>query len=100
MLAWLGYRRAAWPHTANRHVLLTRVIALGTGPVSADYLDKHQPGVISLERIRLDHILHEAVATGADPLHLTLVFHIDHTNALAYARAASNLLSGSAEQAR
>jgi hypothetical protein len=33
------------------------------------------------------------------PLHLTLVFNIDHTNAMAYANAARNLLSGSAERA-
>jgi Domain of unknown function (DUF4158)/DDE superfamily endonuclease len=35
LLAWLGYRRATWPDTANRHVLITRKSALGTGPVSA-----------------------------------------------------------------
>jgi len=99
LLAWLGYRRAAWPHTANRHVLISRISALGTGPVSADYLDKHQPAGVSLERIRRDRILHEALATGADPLHLALVFHLEHTNAMAYARAARQLLSGSAEQA-
>jgi integrase len=102
LLAWLDYRRATWPHTANRHVLITRKSALGTGPVSAtylaDYLGRHQRG-ISLEHIRRDRILHEALATGADPLHLTLVFNIDHTNAMAYASAASNILSGPAEQA-
>ncbi len=62
-----------------------------------DYLDKHQPRGISLERIRPDRILQEALATGADPLHLALVFNIDHTNAMAYASAARNLLSSSAE---
>ena len=41
----------------------------------------------------------EALATGADPLHLALVFNIDHTNAMAYANAARNLLSSPAEQA-
>jgi len=41
-----------------------------------------------------NRILHEALATGADPLHLALVFNIDHTNARAYANAARNLLSG------
>ena len=35
LLAWLGYRRATWPDTANRHVLISRISALGTGPVSA-----------------------------------------------------------------
>jgi integrase len=97
LLAWLDYRRATWPGTANRHVLITRKSALGTGPVSAsylaDYLGRHQRG-ISLEHIRRDRILAEALATGADPLHLALIFNIDHTNAMAYAGAARNLLSG------
>jgi hypothetical protein len=31
-----------------------------------------------------------------DPLHLALVFNIDHTNAMAYAGAARNLLAGPA----
>jgi integrase len=99
LLAWLGYRRATWPNTANRHVLVSRISALGTRPVSPDYLDKHQPRGVSLEHIRRDRILHEALATGADPLHLALVFNIDHTNAMAYANAARNLLSSPAEQA-
>jgi hypothetical protein len=67
--------------------------------LALDYLDKHQPCGLSLERIRRDRILQEALATGADPLHLTWVFSIDHTNAMAYASAACNLLSGPAEQA-
>jgi hypothetical protein len=99
LLAWLGYRRATWPDTANRHVLVSRISALGTRPVSPDYLDKHQLRGISLEHIRRDRILQEALATGADPLHLALVFNIDHTNAMAYANAARNLLSSPAEQA-
>ena len=98
-LAWLGYRRATWPNTANRHVLVSRISALGTRPVSPDYLDKHQLRGICLEHIRRDRILHEAPATGADPLHLALVFNIDHTNAMAYANAARNLLSSPAGQA-
>ena len=91
LLAWLGYRRATWPDTANRHVLVSRISALGTRPVSPDYLDKHQPPGISLEQIRRDRILRQAPAAGADPLHLALVFNIDHTNAMAYANAARNL---------
>ena len=50
---------------------------------AARNLDKHQPRGISLEHIRRDRILQEALATGADPLHLALVFNIDHTNAMA-----------------
>ena len=89
LLAWLEYRRAAWPNTANRHVLVSRISALGSEPVSADFLDKHQLRGIFLERIRRDRILQEALAVGADPLHLVLVFNIDHTNAMAYANAAA-----------
>jgi hypothetical protein len=37
------------------------------------------------------------VAVITDPLHLALVFNIDHTNAMAYANAARNLLSSPAE---
>jgi integrase len=92
LMAWLEHRRATWPDTTNRHILITRISALGTAPVSPDYLDKHQLRGISLEHIRRDRILHEAMATSADPLHLTLVFNIDHTNAMAYASAARNLL--------
>src|SRR5262249_60996784 len=32
LLAWLGYRRATWPHTVNPHVLVSRISALGTRP--------------------------------------------------------------------
>jgi integrase len=55
--AWLGYRRVTWPDTANRHVLVSRISALGTGPVSPDYLDRHLLHGISLERFRRDRIL-------------------------------------------
>jgi len=88
LLAWLEYRRTTWPRTANRHLVISRVSALGTGPVAAGYLDKHLLLGTPLERIRRDRILHEALATGADPLHLALVFNIDHTTAMIYAGVA------------
>ena len=100
LLAWLGHRRATWPDTASRHVLVSRISALGTRPVSPDHPGKHRPRGVCLEQIRRDRILHEALATGADPLHLALVFNIDHTNAMVYANAARNLLDSPAEQAR
>ncbi len=75
-----------------------RVSVLGIRPVSPDYLDKHQPRGVCLEHIPRDRILREALATGAGPLHLALVFNLDHTNAIAYANAARNLLSSPAEQ--
>lgn len=95
--AWLEHRHATWPGTANRHLLISRVSALGTEPVAADYLDKHLLLGAPLERIRRDRILQEALATGADPLHLTLVFNIDHTTAKSYADAARKLLNTPAD---
>jgi hypothetical protein len=47
---------------------------------------------------RRDRILQEALAAGADPRHLALVFNIDHTNAMAHAHAARNLLGSPAGQ--
>ncbi|MEV5011996.1 hypothetical protein AB0K74_48910 [Streptomyces sp. NPDC056159] len=93
LLAWLAQRRTAWPKTPNRHVLINAKTALGTGPVSAEYLKRHllHQGVY-LERIRGDRVLHEALTAGADPLHLALLFNLSHTTASRYAAIAQNLL--------
>ncbi|MGW6317652.1 hypothetical protein [Streptomyces sp. NPDC055099] len=45
-----------------------------------------------LECIRGDRVLREALAGGADPLHLALVFNLSHTTASRYAAIARNLL--------
>ena len=90
-----------------RHLAGHRQPARPGSPASAhwapgqcpDYPGKHQLRGISLEHIRRDRILQEALAARADPLHLALIFNIDHTNAMAYASAARNLLSGPAGQA-
>jgi len=36
--AWLDHRRATWPRTPNRHVLISGRTALGPGPVSRSFL--------------------------------------------------------------
>ncbi|WP_051858012.1 hypothetical protein [Streptomyces cellulosae] len=99
LLAWLDQRRATWPKTLNRHVLITTKTALGTGPVSPEYLKRHllHQGVY-LERIRGDRVLHEAPTVGADSLHLVLVFNLPHTTASHYAAIAQNLLDDQIEQ--
>ncbi|MEU0822400.1 hypothetical protein [Streptomyces mirabilis] len=65
LLAWLAQRRTAWPKTPNRHVLINAKTALGTGPVSPEYLKRHllHQGV-HLERIRGDRVLHEALTSA------------------------------------
>ncbi|WP_198145433.1 hypothetical protein [Frankia sp. EAN1pec] len=60
LLTWLEHRRTSWPHTPNRHVLVNERTALGTGPISPNYLHQHllRHGV-RLDRIRADRVLHE-----------------------------------------
>jgi integrase len=91
--AWLQHRHATWPHTPNRHVLISAVTATGTTPVSDYYLSWHLllRGV-ALEQIRGDHVLHEALAVRADPLHLAAVFQLSTATAIAYANIARALL--------
>lgn len=97
--AWLKQRRAAWPHTPNRHVLISAATTLGVQPVSKGYFLFHlQRCGIELDRIRKDRILHEALTAGADPLHLSLVFNLSHTTANRYAGIAQHLLGGQLEQ--
>jgi integrase len=90
---WLQQRQATWPHTPNRHVLVSAVTATGTAPVSDYYLSWHLllRGV-QLEQIRGDRVLHEALAVRADPLHLAAVFNLSSATAIAYADIARSLL--------
>jgi integrase len=91
--AWLDHRRATWPHTLNQHVLISGRTALGVQPVSKHYFQRHlRDHGIRPERIRGDRILHEALAVGLDPLHLSLVFNLSHTTASRYASIAEQLL--------
>jgi integrase len=96
--AWLEHRRATWPNTPNRHVIISAKTALGTGPVGKPFI-RFQLGRngFSLDRIRADRVLHEATTTGADPLHLSLVFNISHTTAIRYTSAAGHLLNNELE---
>ena len=92
--AWLDYRRATWPNTPNRHVLISKRTALGDAPVTRGYLDFHlKPHGVSVERIRRDRILHEALTGRPDPLHLSLMFGISARPASQYARIARDLLA-------
>ncbi len=93
LLAWLQHRQATWPHTPNRHVLVSAVTATGTAPVSDYYLSWHLllRGV-QLEQIRGDRVLQEALVVRADPLHLAAMFHLSTATAIAYADIARALL--------
>jgi len=47
---------------------------------------------VQLELIRGDRVLHEALAVGADSLHLAAVFNLSSATAIAYAEIARSLL--------
>lgn len=83
LLTWLRYRQVTWPHTQNRHVLISEFTTTGASPVSDYYLSWHllMHGV-QLEQIRCDRVLQEALAVQADPLHLAAVFHLSSSTAI------------------
>jgi hypothetical protein len=95
---WLEYRQRSWPRTANPHLLVSRESALHHGPVSAAYITSLRGLPATLERLRIDCQLAEAMATGFDPLHLAEVFGISEHTAIRYAVNARHLL-GPAHQA-
>ncbi|MEW2550398.1 hypothetical protein AB0957_01430 [Streptomyces zhihengii] len=95
---YLLHRHRRWPHTANRHLLLTRVTAHGQGPVSDYWCHLQFAGrAASLERMRIDRQLEEALAGGGDPRRLAAIFGISELTAVRYANAARNLMAGHLE---
>jgi integrase len=89
---WLDYRRARWPHTANPHLLISKRSALGTAPVSAPWIRDLRGLPATLDRLRIDRQLEEALACDGDPLHVAAVFGIDTSTAIRYATNARQLL--------
>ena len=100
LLDWLDYRRTRWPDTANPHLLINQHSAMGTGPVSTIYFAKTKlrGQAATLERLRVDRQLEEALAHGPDPLHLAAVFGLDPKTAIRYAENARLLLTTGAEE--
>ncbi|WP_190813401.1 site-specific integrase [Saccharopolyspora pogona] len=98
ILAWLDHRRSPWPDTANPHLLIAQQTAIEVGPVGKLWVTKAVRNLTgTLERLRADRQLEEALTHGPDPLHLAVVFGIDDKTAIRYAAAARQLLLGPAE---
>ncbi|WP_326641028.1 hypothetical protein OIE67_16060 [Nonomuraea fuscirosea] len=86
-------RHHKWPHTPNRHVLISWKSAASTEPVSDYYLTWRLLLLgVRLEQIRGDRVLQEALVVNADPLHLALVFNLSSQTAIEYADIARSLL--------
>ncbi|MCY0924380.1 MULTISPECIES: hypothetical protein [unclassified Streptomyces] len=97
-LAWLEHRRRRWPDTANPHLLINKQTALETGPITGDSAAAALRGqAATLEKLRVDRQLEEALTHGPDPLHLAEVFGLDEKTAIRYANSARQLLEQSSE---
>ncbi|MGI5507901.1 hypothetical protein [Streptomyces sp. CA-106131] len=100
VLDWLDHRRNRWPNTANPHLLITQKTAVELGPAGKLWTTRATRNLTAtLERLRVDRQLEEALTHGADPLPLALVFGIDEKTAIRYADSARALLGEAAEQA-
>lgn len=98
LLHWLDHRRTRWPTTLNQHLLINMRTAVTTGPVSSYWLNTTFRGHdATLDRLRMDRQLEEALTHRADPLHLALVFGLDEKTAIRYANSARQLLVTAAE---
>jgi integrase len=94
LVDWLKHRRERWPHTANQHLVVSYCTALGLGPVSQTFLAPALRGLpATIERLRIDRQLEEALTHRADPLHLASVFGISDAAAIRYAASARQLLA-------
>ena len=99
LLDWLQHRGRRWPGTANPHLIINQQTAMTTRAVSENWLAGSCRGLTAtLERLRVDRQLEEALTCGADPLHLAAVFGIDDTTAIKYATIARQLQETAAEQ--
>ncbi|MFC9388431.1 hypothetical protein [Streptomyces venezuelae] len=97
-ISWyLAYRQRRWPNGTNPHLLITRNTATTTTSVGTFWMDrlvKELP--VGVDRLRQDRILEEALANGADPLHLAHVFSLGAKASLRYTSAVTE---SEAEQA-
>lgn len=90
---WLDYRRQRWPNTAKSHLLISKESALRLGPVSHPFINRILRGLPgTLERLRIDRRLDEALASGGDPVQVAHIFGLCETTAVRYAAAARQLL--------
>ncbi len=83
----------------NPHLILNQQTAMTTRAVSENWLTQSCRGLTAtLERLRVDRQLEEALTHGPDPLHLAAVFGIHATTAIRYATVARQLLQTPVEQ--
>ncbi|MBB5109839.1 hypothetical protein [Streptomyces spectabilis] len=98
LLDWLEHRRTRWPSTANLHLLINNQTTNTTGRASNHWISAAPRGQdATLEELRVDRRIEEAMVKGPDPLHLAEVFGLDEKTTMRYADSATALLEQSAE---
>jgi integrase len=98
ILEWLDWRRERWPRTSSPYLLINNQTSKTTRPVSENWLTSPFRGLgVTLEQLRVDRQLDEALTVGPDPLHLAAVFVLGDETAIKYASAARHLLASAAE---
>jgi integrase len=98
LLAWLEYRTRRWPGTANPHLIINQQTAMTTRAVSENWLTNTCRGLTAtLEALRVDRQLDEALTHDGDPLHLAALFGLDESTAIRYATIARQLLQTPAD---
>ncbi|MFI7301358.1 hypothetical protein [Streptomyces sp. NPDC050121] len=83
---WLAYRHQRWPASVNPHLLVSQKIALDPDHPAVHRVTLGQvipPNGPTLDRLRQDRILDEAIATG-DPLKLMRLFGITEQTTMRY----------------
>ncbi|WP_426567368.1 hypothetical protein [Streptomyces canus] len=90
---WLEHRRNRWPNTANLHLLINNQTANTTGRASNHWISAPMRGQdATLERLRVDRQLEEAMVKGPDAPHLAEVFGLDEKTAIRYASSTRALM--------
>ncbi|CAM5521506.1 MULTISPECIES: hypothetical protein [Streptomyces] len=86
---WLAYRHRRWPGSANCHLLVSRRTALDPDQpaVAKSTVREVLPKTVSLEQLRQDRLLDEALQS-ADPLKLMRLFGIGEKTAMHYVAVA------------
>lgn len=80
------------------HLLITQKTAVELGPAGKLWTTRATRNLTTtLERLRADRQLEEALTHWPDPLHLPLVFGMDEKTAIRYANSARQLLEPPAD---
>ena len=91
---WLRHRREQWPLCANPLLLISRTSAYGLQPIGSTHLSElFRDSGVTLDRLRMDRNLEEALSYGPDPLHLAALFGISDATAIRYTHQARLLLT-------